>query len=74
MQYMALIYSTGECGSDPAVREAYGKFTREMIAKGFFKHGDALQNSDMASCVSVREGKTGHEKSVNEESTTRDQD
>lgn len=57
MQYMAIIYTPASTGPDPAVIQAYGAYTKEMIVKGFFKQGDALQNPDTATCVSVRDGK-----------------
>lgn len=57
MQYIALIYN--EEGNDtPEVFQAYGAFTQEMVAKGFFKAGDALEPSSTATCVTVRDGKT----------------
>ena len=58
MQYIALIYNEETSESDPEMCEAYGKFTKEMIAKGYFKSGDALQASSTATCVTVRNGKT----------------
>lgn len=57
MQYMALIYSE-ETAPDPALFQAYGKFTQDMIAQGHFKSGDPLQPSETATCVSVRDGET----------------
>lgn len=58
MQYIALIYDKSQTTDDPEVRQSYGKFTLEMIAKGFFKNGDSLQDANAATCVSVRNGKT----------------
>ena len=58
MQYIALIYNPETGESDPEIFQAYGKFTKEMISKGYFKGGDALQASTTATCVSVRNGKT----------------
>ncbi len=58
MQYIALIYTQETGESDPEMFQAYGKFTQEMISKGIFKGGDALQASTTATCVSVRDGKT----------------
>ena len=58
MQYMAMIYTPKSSGPDTEVIQAYGAFTKEMIAKGFFKQGDALQGAHTATCVSLREGKT----------------
>lgn len=57
MQFMALIYNE-EVAPDPALFQAYGKFTQDMIAQGHFQAGDALQPSTTATCVSVRDGKT----------------
>ena len=58
MQYMALIYrdySSRTPGSpeDQKMWEAYGAFTQDIIAKGHFKSGDALQAASTATCVSV---------------------
>ncbi len=58
MRYMALIYNTEDGEPNPEVFEAYGAFTQEMVAKGIFVSGDALQDSHTATCVSVRNGKT----------------
>lgn len=58
MQYIALIYNQETGEADPALFQAYGKFTQVMISKGYFKAGDALEGSATATCVSVRDGKT----------------
>jgi hypothetical protein len=44
MQFMALIYNE-ETAPDPALFQAYGKFTQDMVAQGHFQAGDALQPS-----------------------------
>ena len=58
MHYMALIYrdySARKPGSkdDQEMWAAYGAFTQDIIAKGHFKSGDALQPASTATCVSV---------------------
>ena len=58
MQYMALIYrdySSRTPGSpeDQEMWQAYGAFTQDIIAKGHFKGGDALQPASTATCVSI---------------------
>jgi hypothetical protein len=58
MQYIALIYSEETGAASPELIQEYGKFTQDIIAKGQFKAGDALQSSSTATCVSVRNGKT----------------
>ena len=58
MQYIALIYTPETGDPDPELFQAYGQFTQEMISKGHFKGGDALQPTSTATCVSVRDGKT----------------
>lgn len=57
MQFMALIYNE-ETAPDPALFQAYGKFTQDMVAQGHFGSGNPLQPSATATCVSVRDGKT----------------
>ena len=63
MQYMLLIYdeekawakmSQGESGK---MMEAYNGFTQDIIKSGNFKAGDALQPTQTATTVRVREGK-----------------
>jgi hypothetical protein len=64
MQYLLLIYETEKATS--AMSEAdrtqmgadYITFTKEIIASGHFKGGDALQPIHTATTVRVREGKT----------------
>lgn len=62
MQYIALIYRNESEAPEPdspeagELWEAYGKFTQGIIAEGVFKGGDALQRSDTATCVKLRDG------------------
>jgi hypothetical protein len=58
MQYMALIYSEEAGEASPELMQEYGTYTQDIIARGQFKAGDALQSSSTATCVSVRDGKT----------------
>ena len=60
MQYLALIYAEEGRAEDhsPEIMEEYGKFTQDIIAKGIFKGGDALQPTANATTVRVRDGKT----------------
>jgi hypothetical protein len=64
MRYMALIYSEEQ---DPStvppeqwqeVMDAYNKFGEEAAAAGVMKGGDALQPTQTATTVRVRDGKT----------------
>jgi hypothetical protein len=63
MQYLLLIY-TPEQTEEPApeeaqaVMEAYNTFTREIIDRGLFKSGEALQPTTTATTVRVRDGET----------------
>ncbi len=57
MQYIALIYDQERGPPDAQIMQEYGKFTQDIVAKGQFKAGDALQPSSTATCVSVRNGK-----------------
>jgi hypothetical protein len=63
MQYLLLIY-TPEPTEEPApeeaqaVMEAYNTFTREIIDRGLFKSGEALQPTTTATTVRVRDGET----------------
>ena len=63
MQFMCLIYSAPNSGPKPGTPEfgmfmkGYGDFTQTVKADGKFVAGDALQGSDTATTVSVREGK-----------------
>ncbi len=64
MQYLLLIYDSEKAMS--AMSEAdrkqlntdYTAFTKEIIASGHFKGGDALQPIHTATTVRVRDGKT----------------
>jgi hypothetical protein len=64
MQYMLLIYNdpaTWESMSQEeqgAVYNAYGTFTEELQASGKMVAGDALQATDTATSVRVRDGET----------------
>ena len=64
MQYLLMIYQNeAEDGKiDPAtlqkVMEEYGAFTQSIIQSGNFKAGDRLRNTDTATTVRVRDGKT----------------
>jgi hypothetical protein len=64
MQYMLLIYddekkwaamSEGERGK---LMADYGTFTKQIIASGHFKAGDALQPTASATTVRLRDAKT----------------
>lgn len=57
MQYMALIYNEERGAPSPEMFQEYGKYTQDIIARGQFKAGDALQPSSSATCVCVRDGK-----------------
>jgi hypothetical protein len=60
MQYLLLIYiaEADEKMGDPDEHAAYGAFTQDIVQKGQFKAGDALQPTSTATMVRVREGKT----------------
>jgi hypothetical protein len=64
MQYLLMLYQNEvEYGKvDPAmlqkVYEEYGAFTQSIVQSGNFKAGDRLQNTDTATTVRVRDGKT----------------
>lgn len=60
MQYIALIYfqEEGREAIQPTMWQKYGEFTQEMIARGYFKAGNALGPTSAATTVRVREGKT----------------
>ncbi len=64
MQYLLLIYES-EAEAQAMAPAAYGEmmagyggFTRDLVASGKFKAGDALQPTSTATTVRVREGKT----------------
>lgn len=63
MQYIALIYCAENPEFDPASPaaqanfQAYGEFTKKIIANGQFKGGDPLLPSATATCVTRRNGK-----------------
>ena len=63
MQYICLIYSTPGTGPTPgtpefgAMMQAYYDFTEEVKQKGAFIAGDALQPVDMATTVTMMNGK-----------------
>lgn len=58
-QYMLLIYTPGRT---PAQEEAEGPqwfaYTQELLAAGAMKAGDALEGTDTATTVRVRDGET----------------
>jgi hypothetical protein len=63
MQYLLLIYTpeTTERPSDDiaaAEMAAYNAFTQEIIDRGLFKGGEALQPTTTATTVRVRDGET----------------
>ena len=64
MQYLLLIYeSEAQAQAMPpaafqAMMAGYDTFTRDLVASGKFKAGDALQPTSTATTVRVREGKT----------------
>ncbi len=64
MQYMLLIYgdeknwqAMGEA-QQGAIFGEYMKFTQEIVQSGHFKAGDPLEDTDAATTVRVREGRT----------------
>ena len=60
MQYLLLIYTseTDNQMGNADEHAAYGAFTQDIIQKGHFKGGDALQPTSTATTVRVRDGKT----------------
>ena len=64
MQYLLLIYDSEQTISAMSEAETkqfsadYMTFTKEIIASGHFKAGDALQPVHTATTVRVRDGKT----------------
>lgn len=63
MRYALLIYTTQptEAPSDEAIQQemdAYNAFTREVTERGAYKGGEALQGTETATTVQVRDGKT----------------
>jgi hypothetical protein len=59
MQYLLLIYvNESEDNHSPEEYAAYGAFTQDIVQKGHFKAGDALQPVATATTVRVRDGKT----------------
>jgi len=64
MQYLLLIYES-EAEAQAMAPAAYGEmmagygvFTRDLVASGKFKAGDALQPTSTATTVRLRDGKT----------------
>lgn len=63
MRYALLIYTAQptEAPSDEAVQQemdAYNAFTREVTERGAYKGGEALQGTETATTVQVRDGRT----------------
>ena len=64
MQYLLMIYSDEKADARMSESERgkmhadYGTFTREIIASGHNKGGNALQPTSTATTVRVRDGKT----------------
>ena len=64
MQYLLLIYEAESVMNDMppeqkgAVFEEYGVFTKDIVQKGLFQAGDALQPVSTATSVRVKDGKT----------------
>ena len=64
MQYMLLIYNAPEAWTSLSESEqgeifaAYGTFTEELRGSGKYVAGDALQPTDTATSVRVRDGET----------------
>ena len=64
MQYLLLIYENEAAAPAHGTPEAaanyeqYGAFTRDIVARGKFKAGDALQPVATATTVRVQGGKT----------------
>jgi hypothetical protein len=59
MQYAILIYDT-EAEANPAQQdmEAWGAFTQEVSEKGLMQAGEALQPTETATTVRIRNGQT----------------
>jgi hypothetical protein len=63
MRYALLIYTAQptEAPSEQAIKEemdAYNAFTREATERGAYKGGEALQGTETATTVQVRNGQT----------------
>ena len=64
MRYLCLIYMDEKAQADMseqqmgAVMEAYGKYVEEVEKAGAMLGGEALQPTDTATTVQVRDGKT----------------
>ena len=64
MQFICLIYSAPNAGPQPgsaefgALMQGYFDFTEKVKAEGKFVAGDALQGTDTAITVTVKDGKT----------------
>ena len=64
MQFMCLIYSAPNSGPQPgtpefgAFMQGYIAFTKKVQDEGKYVAGDALQDVDTATTVTVRDGKT----------------
>jgi len=63
MRYALLIYTAEptEVPPEEAMKEqmeAYGAFTREVTERGAYKGGEALQGTQTATTVQVRDGQT----------------
>jgi hypothetical protein len=63
MRYALLIYTAEPTEAPPEdvmkdQMEAYGAFTREVTERGAYKGGEALQGTQTATTVQVRDGQT----------------
>ena len=64
MKYLLLIYTAEDGQPDTesadgrAMNEAYFSYTTELVESGKFVAGEALQSTDTATTVTVRDGKT----------------
>ncbi len=57
-QYMLLLYSPADYRPDPAEMPRWGEYTQSLKDAGVFAGGEALQGSETATTVRVRDGET----------------
>ena len=60
MKYLLLIYTPEDVTPEPGtdMTEAYYKYTNDLATSGKLLAGEALERSDTATTVTVRDGKT----------------
>jgi hypothetical protein len=64
MRYLLAIYgdeqrfATATEAENAAVADAYNAFTKDIVDRGLFQSGDALEPSNTATTVRVRDGRT----------------